>query len=124
MSFQDLGLDPRLLRAIGKRGLDKPTPVQLECIPRTLEGKDVVARARTGSGKTLAYLLPALHRILLTAAAKDEASSAGGGQQRGSFNAIVLVPTRELCEQVRGRRWDGVHGACMASMYGALVHGG
>ncbi|GLI58556.1 hypothetical protein VaNZ11_000303 [Volvox africanus] len=88
MSFQDLGLDPRLLRALGKRGFIKPTPVQLEAIPRTLEGKDVVARARTGSGKTLAYLLPLFHKLLST------------DNTTGSFRAIVLVPTRELCQQV------------------------
>lgn len=52
-----------------------------------LEGHDVVARARTGSGKTLAYLLPALHRIL------------AGGEAR-AWQAVVLVPTRELCSQV------------------------
>lgn len=89
MSFQDLGLDPRLLRALGKRGFKKPTPVQLEAIPKILEGKDVMARARTGSGKTLAYLLPLLHKLLST----DNTS--------GSFRAIILVPTRELCQQVR-----------------------
>ncbi|MEW5299598.1 MAG: hypothetical protein WDW36_002597 [Sanguina aurantia] len=88
-SFSDTGLDPRLLRALTKRGLSTPTAVQRDAIPKTLEGKDVVARARTGSGKTLAYLLPALHRILST-----EPLS-------GSFKAIVLVPTRELCEQVK-----------------------
>lgn len=44
MSFQDTGLDPRLLRALAKRGFTTPTPVQLESIPKTLEGKDVVAR--------------------------------------------------------------------------------
>lgn len=61
---------------------------QAEAIPRALEGRDIVARARTGSGKTLAYLLPALHRVL----------SAGKG--RAGWQALVLVPTRELCEQV------------------------
>mmetsp|Transcript_417 Transcript_417/g.1089 ORF Transcript_417/g.1089 Transcript_417/m.1089 type:complete len:92 (-) Transcript_417:590-865(-) len=76
MSFQDTGLDPRLLRALAKRGFTKPTPVQQEAIPKTLEGKDIVARARTGSGKTLAYLLPVLHRLL---AAADEAAAAGAG---------------------------------------------
>ncbi|KAJ9528986.1 hypothetical protein QJQ45_000556 [Haematococcus lacustris] len=90
MSFSDTGLDPRLLRALCKRGFTIPTPVQLEAIPKTLEGKDVIARARTGSGKTLAYLLPALHRVLT--------AQPGTG---GSFQALVLVPTRELCEQVR-----------------------
>ena len=61
---------------------------QAEAIPRALEGRDIVARARTGSGKTLAYLLPALHRVL----------SASKG--RAGWQALVLVPTRELCEQV------------------------
>lgn len=63
-----------------------PTP-QSACIPVFLEGHDVIARARTGSGKTLAYLLPALHRIL------------AGGEAR-AWQAVVLVPTRELCSQV------------------------
>ena len=48
-----------------------------------------MARARTGSGKTLAYLLPALHRVL------------AGGKGRAGWQALVLVPTRELCEQVK-----------------------
>ena len=54
-----------------------------------LEGKDIVARARTGSGKTLAYLLPALHKVLTA------------GRGRVGWQALVLVPTRELCEQVK-----------------------
>lgn len=63
--------------------------MQAETIPRALEGRDLVARARTGSGKTLAYLLPTLHRVLT------------GGKGRAGWQALVLVPTRELCEQVR-----------------------
>ena len=55
---------------------------------QALEGKDVVARARTGSGKTLAYLLPALQAVLT------------GGRGRAGWQALVLVPTRELCGQV------------------------
>ena len=66
--------------------------MQVACIPAALEGKDIVARARTGSGKTLAYLLPALHRIL---AAPRE-------RQRAGWQALIFVPTRELCEQVKG----------------------
>lgn len=59
-----------------------------------------VCRARTGSGKTLAYLLPVLHRLL---AAADEAAAAGAtAPASSSFRALILVPTRELCEQVRG----------------------
>src|SRR5687768_870786 len=100
MSFTDTGLDPRLLRALSKQGLTTPTPVQLECIPRALEGKDIVARARTGSGKTLAYLLPALHTIL------------AGGDAKSGWRVLVLVPTRELCEQAS--RQLGIAAACSA----------
>jgi ATP-dependent RNA helicase DDX56/DBP9 len=56
--------------------------------PQALEGKDIVARARTGSGKTLAYLLPALQAVLT------------GGKGRAGWQALILVPSRELCEQV------------------------
>jgi ATP-dependent RNA helicase DDX56/DBP9 len=88
MAFADLGLDPRLLKALNKREFEAPTPVQSACIPKALEGRDIVARARTGSGKTLAYLLPAFHRIL------------SSGKGLAGWQALVLVPTRELCEQV------------------------
>ena len=88
VDFSSIGLDPRLLRALAKKGYGSPTLVQAECIPRALEGKDVVAQARTGSGKTMAYLLPALHRILT------------GQKGRAGWQALILVPTRELCEQV------------------------
>ncbi|MCO5607879.1 hypothetical protein L7F22_062081 [Adiantum nelumboides] len=89
LSFEDMGLDPRLSHAIVKRGISKPTPIQLKAIPLILEGKDVVARARTGSGKTLAYLLPLLQKCITN--------------QKGLMlgpAAMVLVPTRELCQQV------------------------
>ena len=58
------------------------------------EGKDIVARARTGSGKTLAYLLPMIHQILASKG-NGEVSSGGG------LRSLVLVPTKELCHQVR-----------------------
>lgn len=89
LGFEEMGLDPRLLRAIAKRGLSKPTPIQLKAIPLILEGKDVVARARTGSGKTLAYLLPLLQKCI----SSQRAAVSG-------LSALVLIPTRELCQQV------------------------
>lgn len=87
--FEDLGLEPSLVRALHKRGFQTPTPVQAMAVPKALEGRDVVARARTGSGKTLAYLLPLFHRIL---------TSDGG---KAGWQALILVPTRELAEQIR-----------------------
>ncbi|KAJ2780119.1 ATP-dependent DNA/RNA helicase [Coemansia javaensis] len=94
-SFQALDLDDRLLRALGGMGLVHPTLVQAKAIPLALAGKDVLARAKTGSGKTAAFWLPVLHKIL---AAKDALPAAS--EQRKATRALVLVPTRELAEQV------------------------
>lgn len=92
VSFDDLQLDPKLLQALRKKGFATPTPVQATCIPEALSGKDLVAQARTGTGKTLAYVLPALHRIV------------AGSNGSAGWQALVLVPTRELCEQVQQSR--------------------
>lgn len=89
-TFEELGLDPRLVRALLKKGIDKPTPIQQTAIHYILEGKDVVARAKTGSGKTFAYLLPLLQKLFSNSASKKNLSP----------NAFILVPTRELCQQV------------------------
>ncbi|KAJ2359735.1 ATP-dependent DNA/RNA helicase [Coemansia sp. RSA 2611] len=94
-TFQTLDLDDRLLRALGSMGLVHPTLVQAKAIPLALAGKDVLARAKTGSGKTAAYCLPMLHRIL---AAKDALPV--NSDERKRTRALVLVPTRELAEQV------------------------
>ena len=88
LGFDDLQLDPKLLQALRKKGYATPTGVQATCIPEALSGKDLVAQARTGTGKTLAYVLPALHRIL------------AGPHGSAGWQALVLVPTTELCEQV------------------------
>ncbi|KAG9229395.1 ATP-dependent RNA helicase dbp9 [Amylocarpus encephaloides] len=89
-TFADLALDSRLLQGISKQNFQTPTPVQCKAIPLALEGRDVMARAKTGSGKTAAYLLPILHLILKR---KESASTPG-------TSALILVPTRELAEQV------------------------
>ncbi|XP_010531315.1 PREDICTED: DEAD-box ATP-dependent RNA helicase 16 [Tarenaya hassleriana] len=89
-SFEESGLDSRLIRALNKKGIHKPTPIQQTAIPYILEGKDVVARAKTGSGKTLAYLLPLLQKLF----------SDSGSKKRLAPAAFVLVPSRELCHQV------------------------
>uniref|UniRef100_A0A8B9SR03 RNA helicase n=1 Tax=Anas platyrhynchos TaxID=8839 RepID=A0A8B9SR03_ANAPL len=88
--FGQLGLDPRLLRAVSELGWAAPTAIQAEAIPVAMEGRDLLARARTGSGKTAAYGLPLLHRLLRAAP--------GGGAQ--AVRALVLVPSKELGLQV------------------------
>lgn len=89
-NFSELGLDSRLVKALAKSGIQKPTLIQSSGIPFGLQGKDVLAKAKTGSGKTLAYLLPVLHRLLTEESNKT----------KGSVRALILVPSRDLAKQV------------------------
>ncbi|RDA94532.1 hypothetical protein CP533_2764 [Ophiocordyceps camponoti-saundersi (nom. inval.)] len=90
-SFADFGLDPRLLQAVSEQKLVKPTLVQRKAIPMALDGHDVLCRAKTGSGKTAAYVLPVLAGILKRKMAEPQAAALSG---------LILVPTRELADQV------------------------
>ncbi|OQD72858.1 hypothetical protein PENDEC_c018G05937 [Penicillium decumbens] len=90
--FETLNLDPRLRQALIKEKFTKPTPVQAKAIPLALEGKDILARAKTGSGKTAAYVLPVLQAILQRKSADPSLKATTG---------LILVPTRELAEQVQ-----------------------
>ncbi|KAJ5721939.1 ATP-dependent RNA helicase dbp9 [Penicillium malachiteum] len=92
LDFEALGLDPRLRQALIKEKFSKPTLVQSKAIPLALEGKDILARAKTGSGKTAAYVLPVLQAILQRKS-NDLSLKATSG--------LILVPTRELAEQVQ-----------------------
>ncbi len=89
LTFGDLGLPDDVVRALAKRGVTTPFPIQAATIPDALAGKDVLGRGRTGSGKTLSFGLP-----LLTRLADGERTRAK--QPRG----LILVPTRELAMQV------------------------
>lgn len=93
-SFSHL-LDARLLRALADMGFARPTLVQAKAIPLALEGRDILARARTGSGKTAAYCVPMVQKILSAKSGLDEED-----QRRRATRALILVPTRELSEQV------------------------
>ncbi|KAK6348336.1 ATP-dependent DNA/RNA helicase [Orbilia javanica] len=103
-TFTSLPLDPRILQAIATLNYSTPTPVQQSVIPPALEGKDILARAKTGSGKTAAYLLPILHRLLTSQ--DGNGSSSGNDGDNGAATAttgteaLILVPTRELADQV------------------------
>ncbi|MFG2307349.1 DEAD/DEAH box helicase [Streptomyces sp. NPDC048566] len=87
-SFGELGLPPELLTELTGLGVTEPFPVQAATLPNALAGRDVLGRARTGSGKTLAFGLALLAR------------TAGRRAESKRPLALVLVPTRELAQQV------------------------
>jgi superfamily II DNA/RNA helicase len=90
MTFASLGLIEPLLRALEALGYQTPTPVQAKAIPPVLEGRDLMAAAQTGTGKTAGFALPLLQRLTME----------GPKVAANSVRSLVLVPTRELAEQV------------------------
>jgi superfamily II DNA/RNA helicase len=90
MSFAQLGLNSQLLSHLSAAGIDTPFPIQEATIPDAIAGRDVLGRGRTGSGKTLSFALPLLTRL------------AESNKRRQPFKprSIILVPTRELANQV------------------------
>lgn len=90
-TFDSFNLDPRLLQALAKSGYSEPTGVQAQVIPLAQEGKSILAKSKTGSGKTAAYVIPCIQSILL---------SKQHGSKTKSTSVLVLVPTRELSDQV------------------------
>ncbi|MGW8354194.1 DEAD/DEAH box helicase [Streptomyces wedmorensis] len=87
-SFADLDMPEGLLRILGEQGVTEPFPIQAATLPNSLAGRDVLGRGRTGSGKTLAFGLALLAR------------TAGRRAEPTAPLALVLVPTRELAQQV------------------------
>ena len=84
-AFRALGVSDRSLAAVMEMGFTEPTPVQAQSIPVMLTGRDVVGIAQTGTGKTLAFGIPMAERL---------------DPERAEAQALVLVPTRELAQQV------------------------
>ncbi|MEM5273624.1 DEAD/DEAH box helicase [Cupriavidus taiwanensis] len=97
MSFSELGLSEKIVRAVAEQGYTTPTPIQAQAIPAILKGGDLLAGAQTGTGKTAGFTLPMLQLLSETAARQ-----AGGAQRSGrvAVRALVLTPTRELAAQV------------------------
>lgn len=89
MTFNDLGLDAALVRAVQEKGYDTPSPIQAQAIPAILGGADLMAAAQTGTGKTAGFTLPLLHRLSL-----------GKPVRNNRVRALILTPTRELAAQV------------------------
>ncbi len=108
MNFTDLQLDSRLLKDIESLKFSQCTPVQESTIPLVLDGKDVAGLAQTGTGKTGAFLIPLIERILRTEPISEDSSpELKALQQKRTFPSwrpqnfvLILVPTRELAEQV------------------------
>jgi superfamily II DNA/RNA helicase len=111
MTFEALGLNTSLIKALTDAGYTAPTPVQQQAIPAAIAGKDLLVSSQTGSGKTAAFMLPSLHRLseIDPAAAgktpNQEMQAARARGERPRFKAaqpkmLVLTPTRELALQV------------------------
>lgn len=83
-------LIPELQRAVKTEGYITPTPIQEQCIPHLLNGRDLMGSAQTGTGKTAAFILPILHIF----------SKSSGSTVRGTPRALILAPTRELAAQI------------------------
>jgi len=113
-SFSQLQLAPTLARAVADMGYENMTPIQAQAIPVVLTGKDVMGAAQTGTGKTAAFSLPLLQRLL-----KHENSSTSPA--RHPVRALVLLPTRELADQVAQQiKQYAVH----TNLRSAVVFGG
>ena len=85
--FADLGVGEPLIKVLAARGILSPFPIQVQTLPDTLAGRDVLGRGKTGSGKTLAFAIPMVTRL---AARRRQSQPAG----------LVLAPTRELASQI------------------------
>jgi ATP-dependent RNA helicase DeaD len=85
MTFQELNLEPKVLRAVTEMGFEEPTPIQAKALPLALAGRDLIGQAQTGTGKTAAFGLPIVQNI---------------DPSEDKIVALVMCPTRELAIQV------------------------
>ncbi|MGY5353692.1 DEAD/DEAH box helicase [Wenyingzhuangia sp. IMCC45467] len=91
MTFKDLHLNAKILKAVAEQNYSTPTPIQQATIPLVLDGVDVIGCAQTGTGKTAAFALPILDRIF---------SQADANKKEKKIKALVVSPTRELAIQI------------------------
>ena len=132
MKFSDLDLHPSLQVAVEKLGYQESTPIQAATMPHVLEGQDVAGLAQTGTGKTAAFLLPLMERIVRARLNPDELSDEDKSKRekrmfmdwRPNQFCLVLVPTRELCEQVyeSAMKFRGDSNLSAVSIYGGVSY--
>ncbi len=108
MTFNELGLMPKLQKAIDEMGFEHPTEIQAESIPLIRSGIDVIGRSQTGTGKTMAFAIPAIEKI-------------NTHEQKPTVQVIIMCPTRELaqqaCEEIK-QLTKFYSGICPADIYG------
>lgn len=105
MNFSEL-IAPELVSRLAERGITEASPIQAASLPETLQGRDLIGRARTGTGKTLAFALPIIQNL-------------GVSRSKGRApRAIVLAPTRELARQVAEEFTKSSKGLNICSIYG------
>ncbi len=107
ITFADLGLSAAMLASLATAGYSRPTPIQAQAVPLALKGRDLMGLAQTGTGKTAAFTIPIIERLM-------------GGATR--TRALILTPTRELCQQVEEsiRKYSGGTGLDVISVYGGV----
>jgi len=110
-AFASLGLSVEAAKGAAHAGYTEPTAIQTKVIPEVVAGRDVIACSETGSGKTAAFVLPILDWLEYDAA---------------SIQTLVVVPTRELCQQVTGefRRLGAAQPLRVAEIYGGVGYDG
>ncbi|XP_070766747.1 probable ATP-dependent RNA helicase DDX28 [Enoplosus armatus] len=94
VTFNNLRICKELVEALDNIGITHPTTVQLQTIPKVMKGQNILCAAETGSGKTLSYLLPIVHRL------QADKKSEMYAETEHKVRSLVLVPSRELAEQV------------------------
>ena len=110
MTFEEIGLEPKILQALNEAGYETPTPIQQATIPEALAGRDVLGIAQTGTGKTASFTLPMIQRL------------AKGRARARMPRTLVLAPTRELAAQVADNfeKYGKYHKLTMALLIGGV----
>jgi superfamily II DNA/RNA helicase len=121
-TFRSLGILDETADALEAVGITTPFPIQEMTLPVALAGNDVIGQAKTGTGKTLGFGLPLLERV--TVAADVEAGRATPDQLTDAPQALVVVPTRELCQQVTNDLLTAgkVRAVRVAAIYGGRAY--
>lgn len=124
-TFAELGVRPEIVRALVEAGIERTFAIQELTLPLALAGEDVIGQARTGMGKTLGFGVPLLQRV--TPPSEQPAATAEGeaaDREKDVPQALVVVPTRELCVQVAQDLADaGKHlGIRVTAIYGGRAY--